>query len=354
MWFALFTIILFSVNFISIRNCSKSNNEDGVLFIPLITMIFWCYYMMQYLEYVEEISLKESWRICACMLANMLIPCSYLYMCKRCHIRLLSASTIGMSALIIFNLFPLAYIYLDHIPAKTVTDGPGLHFIRHAKELFIIASYEFVEFLQAIWVFVRTTILYRKMKESKLHGTKNTRLTMSAFSVALAILTLGTFTPNWLYTNSLFLFFYFSTHLCIACFCLYLSSIGYTDKLIVDENKDYAYIDQKPTNSSLKEKMERLMLKEHLYKDNSISVELVSKKLNTNRTYLARMMRDEFGTTFVNYINTLRVEEAKRLIRENKNERLEDIALMCGFASASTFTKTFKAITGVTPHMWRG
>ena len=47
-----------------------------------------------------------------------------------------------------------------------------------------------------------------------------------------------------------------------------------------------------------------------------------------------------------------RIEAAKRLLSEDRHA-LADIALMCGFAHQSHFTRAFRAVTGMPPGRWR-
>jgi AraC-like DNA-binding protein len=48
-----------------------------------------------------------------------------------------------------------------------------------------------------------------------------------------------------------------------------------------------------------------------------------------------------------------RVEEAKRLLREKINIKVEEIAEEVGYNSKSSFNAAFKKITGKTPSEWR-
>jgi len=52
------------------------------------------------------------------------------------------------------------------------------------------------------------------------------------------------------------------------------------------------------------------------------------------------------------WIPYLRIEEAKRLIRENPNYTLDTIADMCGLSNGSALARTFRAQTGMTPTQW--
>ncbi len=68
----------------------------------------------------------------------------------------------------------------------------------------------------------------------------------------------------------------------------------------------------------------------------------------TNRTTLCKKFRDSFGYTLVNYINKLRIKEAKKLLHDG-NMSISQIAAITGFDSVQYFSKTFKKIENNSP-----
>ena len=74
--------------------------------------------------------------------------------------------------------------------------------------------------------------------------------------------------------------------------------------------------------------------------------------LPMNRTYLSNFINTEYGCTFYQYVTNYRIEEAKRLMKEHPEMKLQDIAEQSGFSSAVVFSRTFLRETGVTPTEW--
>lgn len=68
----------------------------------------------------------------------------------------------------------------------------------------------------------------------------------------------------------------------------------------------------------------------------------------TNKTTLCRKFREMYGMTIVNYINHLRVKQAKVLLREGELS-ISQIATMVGFDSVHYFSKTFKKSENKSP-----
>lgn len=102
----------------------------------------------------------------------------------------------------------------------------------------------------------------------------------------------------------------------------------------------------------LKAKFLAYMENEKPYLDPDFTLDKAAARLYTNRTYLSVLVNSQFGLPFRDYINRMRIECAKDLIRNHKGTHLEDIALASGFSSGSQFSRKFKEIEGKTPNAW--
>ncbi len=79
-----------------------------------------------------------------------------------------------------------------------------------------------------------------------------------------------------------------------------------------------------------------------------LTLEETAKALSHSPDYLSRIFKQETGVTFNHYLNNLRIEKAKKLMR-NTDMRLTDISHMVGYVDQSYFTKVFRRITGISP-----
>ncbi|AHG42470.1 AraC family transcriptional regulator [Pseudomonas syringae CC1557] len=68
--------------------------------------------------------------------------------------------------------------------------------------------------------------------------------------------------------------------------------------------------------------------------------------------HFARMFRESFGLPPHQYLLARRIEQARRLLRQTATP-LGEIALACGFASASHFSNRFRQAVGATPGEYR-
>lgn len=102
-------------------------------------------------------------------------------------------------------------------------------------------------------------------------------------------------------------------------------------------------------------KLEKLCKEQHIYRDNSLDRIKVAEKLNISVGYLSQIINNISNENFNTYINTYRVEDVKKMIVDSEfdNYSLLAISMEAGFTSKTTFNKSFKKITGVTPNEYR-
>lgn len=94
-----------------------------------------------------------------------------------------------------------------------------------------------------------------------------------------------------------------------------------------------------------------LMEHDKFFTKNNLSVDDVAKKLETNSKYISQIINETYNKNFYNYINHFRIEEAKRMLVSDLNEKysIMGIAQSVGFLSKSSFNTSFKKLTGLTP-----
>lgn len=94
---------------------------------------------------------------------------------------------------------------------------------------------------------------------------------------------------------------------------------------------------------------------EKIYRSRDLRITSISEELKTNRTYISRLINDEFGMNFNEFVNKYRVGEAKRLLlgEESTTYTMEYISEEAGFGSVASFTRVFKEMEGLTPGQFR-
>ncbi len=110
-----------------------------------------------------------------------------------------------------------------------------------------------------------------------------------------------------------------------------------------------------PPEDDLKTRLLKLFEHDKIYQVNELRISTVCESLLTNRTYISKLINDEFEMNFNEFVNKYRVEEAKQLLlsRENNKFTMEYIAQQAGFGSVASFSRVFKEIEGTTPGKYR-
>lgn len=81
----------------------------------------------------------------------------------------------------------------------------------------------------------------------------------------------------------------------------------------------------------------------------------LADRLGISSNYLSQIINEQLNVNFYDFVNGYRVREAKRLIGDARDQKLNilDIALESGFNSKSAFYAAFKKVTSMTPTQYR-
>lgn len=82
------------------------------------------------------------------------------------------------------------------------------------------------------------------------------------------------------------------------------------------------------------------------------SLGVLARRLGVSERHASRLVREELGTSFQDYLSALRVERAKKLLA-GTSQSVTDIALETGWQSVSHFNAVFRRRVGVTPSRYR-
>lgn len=112
----------------------------------------------------------------------------------------------------------------------------------------------------------------------------------------------------------------------------------------------YANIDRRLPHADSVVRRSEDWLREH-FRDADALARVTELSTIPERT-LKRRFRAATGSSLIQYLQNLRVEEAKRLL-ESTDLPVEDISEQTGYSDASFFRRLFKRLTGLTPSKYR-
>ncbi len=112
------------------------------------------------------------------------------------------------------------------------------------------------------------------------------------------------------------------------------------------------YVEAKSKRRSSQDVYEQIVrFIEENYPEN-LTIDNVCSVFGISQTYLSRLFRTHGETTFNEYLTKCRIGNAKRLIEQNPDIKLSDVAFLVGYESSSYFGKVFRSSEGMTPSQY--
>lgn len=90
---------------------------------------------------------------------------------------------------------------------------------------------------------------------------------------------------------------------------------------------------------------------EENYADAGLNVNAISERFERPAAFISRYFKEMSGENLTQYIHTVRLQHVKEKLMQD--EKLESIAVSCGFGSLRSFLRIFKQYEGVTPSQYR-
>ena len=105
--------------------------------------------------------------------------------------------------------------------------------------------------------------------------------------------------------------------------------------------------------TSLRQRIEALMSEKKLYLQPQLKLNDLVRALSSNRNYVYQVINVDMGMSFSEYVNRLRIEHAKQLMKFNPTLSFADIAIKSGFSSSVSFYRNFRLYVGCSPQEYR-
>jgi AraC-like DNA-binding protein len=107
------------------------------------------------------------------------------------------------------------------------------------------------------------------------------------------------------------------------------------------------------TNVKKWELFKNRIISEKYYLKEGVNIEDMAEWLKIGRTTLSNYINNEEGVNFNFWINSLRIEEAKRVMLANPDWSIMNISHLTGYSEQANFSRQFKLITGESPLLWK-
>lgn len=133
------------------------------------------------------------------------------------------------------------------------------------------------------------------------------------------------------------------------------NSLEIADKRTVDESHPEKYRDSSLTDETRRQLIERIdtvMSDIDEICDKGFSLQRLTTLVNSNTSYISRIINEKYSMTFGSLLNKLRIREACRRMEDTErygNLTIDAISESVGFNTRSTFTKAFRLHMGMLP-----
>ena len=123
-------------------------------------------------------------------------------------------------------------------------------------------------------------------------------------------------------------------------------------KILIQTTVDYATLVQQ-TNSTLQHPQIVRKCVQYItsHTHENITLEQLAAGSEYSKEYIAKLFRKHMGMSISDYIQKVRIDEAKELLRQGKS--CGEVACILNYTSQSYFIRQFKKQTGITPKLYR-
>ncbi|CAL2106114.1 AraC-type DNA-binding protein [Tenacibaculum sp. 190524A02b] len=281
------------------------------------------------------------------------------------HIKKITFITLGISILrLIF------YVFIQELLIKTDISGIKNFTNPNFRLYTILANID--EFIMVVYNLTLIIIAYKILKKAPLIISLKSNQTLyykwgniilifsvSLYTFAFINTILLSFSRENLYSiisieNLLQSIFFIFLTISMMYFPVFAYSGRYEDLPSLYETNTEKYKNSTLNNSyALFMEIDTLVKKEKLYLDSELKMNKISKKLSKSIPYISQAINENTQKSFPDYINSFRVEEAKKKLLIDKPDTIFAIAIDVGFNNKTTFYNAFKKQTNMTPSQYK-
>lgn len=105
----------------------------------------------------------------------------------------------------------------------------------------------------------------------------------------------------------------------------------------------------------IESRLQQIMEQQKLYLMPKLSIIDLAARIGTNKTYISDYLNNKLHMTFHDYVNQLRIEEARSIISSmsyDNRRTMVDVATSSGFNSISSFNRQFVKFVGISPKQY--
>jgi YesN/AraC family two-component response regulator len=122
----------------------------------------------------------------------------------------------------------------------------------------------------------------------------------------------------------------------------------------ITEDKKYKASSIEPDMASnLAALLKQIMSEQKPYLQMNFSLPVLAQLCKSNVHHVSQVINENFDKSFFEWVADYRIEEAKKILKDQTHLKIEEVAEQVGYNAKSSFNTAFKRITGTTPSEFR-
>jgi AraC-like DNA-binding protein len=337
-------LLTIGIFFLGVKTPKKKELHNYHIAGYALAVAYFSFFVLNILEYFSR---SENDNILLTQMVTLVVACSQAFMFTFTLITLINTQFVSRRKLII-ELVPV----LTFVVAILVT---------YLTDVFKTFLYVFI--ILYIGMLIRFTRMfitnYRKYQtqmDNYFSGDEASRLrwVYISFFIALFVGIMAIFSSLFMseIVSLIFSIIIIGFYIYFGIRFINYGLLSYEIELVITEPDTPTEVNDMEMFKTIEEKI-NAWLADKQFTQNNITIEQISTQIYTNRTYFSEYIHTFKKQSFRNWINDLRIDEAKALMVKHPEMTIHEIALSVGFANKSHFGQVFLKKTGLTPSAWR-
>lgn len=331
---------------------SRKANTAALAILLLELFVFLDYYSLEQWA-MGGVAQSRPFLLIVAVTYSLITPLFYVFICECIHNNWKTERTVGMVLLGVLNVFPSIVISLDGEPVMTPTHYLYTTVVLGGDVVVDMRNKDLVMVMQLVWLLYLHVRYFRWMLKKDYHFTIQSKTFYMTLVFFVCVALLANLVPNGYWKIPVFIWGYFLFVSASFTAVNIMIVRGLMDNPIHDANNEPIIETIVEDTGSLGARVVNIIKERRLYTNQNLQLADVTRLVGSNRSYVSKALHEVTGLNFNTFLNKLRTEEALRILREDKEMKLEAVADLCGFSSASIFTRVFKKEMGMTPSQAR-
>lgn len=342
--------------YIPIRD--RQYSQIPMIVLPALAVLINAVLVQQMMQH----GVQPVLRWCSMLLTTTIVPFAYMYFANQMGRSHTNATTMILWLFLLTLLAPCIVICPlgEHaVIDPTIIHPMSIQWVTNGQVAWSMLIGDFIIVVQVMLTVLRMIPMLRTMRRLNLTFTYKTHIFGAWWVLAgLFLIAVSLMNLQQLATVAGSIFYFGSTSV-LLCTVYMLVASGFnlrpveagTGEVVMDVAQ-YEVEHDMAREKMMAEQMREIMQKERGYLHAGYSSKDMVNALGTNFTYFRRMMLDEFGMNFKDYLQQQRLEWAQQLMLTTDLKQ-EEIAEQSGFTDASHMAHAFKSVYNTTPGAWK-